>query len=130
EAGAQAESGEIQPADFKGGAFLAPAGMSEESVGQLPDGGEGPTVLAESHGLLEFGGQLFGCDGGLGGSRKDGLDERDGGLERLVADDGGGFALGGMHGGELAQLELEIPACVADIGIAPGFERADFSEAR
>jgi hypothetical protein len=30
----------------------------------------------------------------------------------------------------LAQLELQTPAIVADLGIAPGFERAGFRQAR
>ena len=52
-------------------------------------------------------------------------------FERLLADHRGGFALGGLRlRGLLAQLELQAPAVVADFRFAPGFERADFGEAR
>src|SRR5262245_17916855 len=130
ESGAKTEAGEVQPTRLVGWTLLAAVSVREEHIGERADRGEGPAIAAETHRLLQPGGQFLGRDGRFGGRRENLLDQLHRLLQCLLAHYGGGLALDRLRGRGFAQLELQAPAIVADLGFAPGLEGADLGEAR
>ena len=129
EAGAQTEAAEIQPADFVSGAAFALFDLFEEDVGQAAGDIDGPGIASQAERGFEARGQFFGRD--CRPSTKAARTSVAGGIHGFLADHGGGAARDGSgRCGGLAQLELQTPAVLADLRIAPGFERADFGEPR
>src|SRR5579863_8419320 len=108
------------------GAAPAALGQLEHAVGEFSDGRYGPRVAAQAQRLLKFRGQLRRLDRVF---RKRGGEQGLGGGERFLADHRR-RARRRLLGRRFAKLELKTPAMLADFGIGPDFERADFGQLR